>query len=126
MYPQNAPNQTMNGQGTTQNMPQIEQGGSGPQPVKEIGFNRDVQNILWSRVQSMSEQELDVLDAVITPQTFPILVKLFPEMQLLFEQGSQVSASQPMMAQGTGMPTQPQQQQPNPLSNPQSKNRLMG
>lgn len=124
MYPQNAPNQTMTGQGTTQNMPPVEQGGAGPQPVKDIGFNQDVQNVLWSRVQAMSEQELDVIDAVITPQTLPVLVKLFPEMQLLFEQGSQVSsASQPMPSQGSGVQMQ---QQPNPLSNPQSKNRLMG
>lgn len=79
-------------------------GAAGPQPVQNIGFNQDVQNILWSRVETLTEQEIDALDKIITPQTFPALVKLFPEIKLLFEQASAM-AQQDMM--GPSMPRQP-------------------
>lgn len=58
---------------------------SGLRQVSDIGFNQDVQNILLSRIQTLTPQEEKVLDAVLTPQTIPVFVKIFPELKPLFD-----------------------------------------
>lgn len=97
--------------------------GAGPQMVEDIGFDQDVQNILWSRIQNLlTPEDMQILDQVITPQTYPVLVKLFPELQLLLAQASSAQGMQQGPIQGAPQPpagpmqgpAQPQQR--NPLS----------
>lgn len=56
-----------------------------PQPVANIGFNQDVQNILLTRIQKMPPQYQKILDSVLTPQTIPAFTMLLPELKPLFD-----------------------------------------
>ena len=59
------------------------------QPQQNVSApNQMVGQILWQRVDTLTEQEVDVFDRIVTPETYPILVKLFPEMEALFQQAS--------------------------------------
>lgn len=97
---------------------------SGPQPVANTGYNKDIQNILWSRIQALGPQAVTALDKICTPETLPILGKIFPELIPLLNQSTaaqQMGQNQPS-AQPTGQgpmprPGAPAQSQ-NPLSNP--------
>jgi len=87
----------MQGMQNNQNMAPQQAGGAAPnmsvgspepsglRPVSEIGFNQDVQNIVLSRIQTMTPEEEAVLDAVITPQTIGVFVKILPELKPLFD-----------------------------------------
>lgn len=57
----------------------------GPSQVADIGFNQDVQNIVLSRIQTMTPQEEQILDAVINPQTAAVFIKILPELKPLFD-----------------------------------------
>lgn len=94
---------------------------SGPQPVENIGFNQDVQNILWSRVQTLTPEEIKVMDTIVTPTTYPVLAKLFPELVPLLQKGTALQ-----QATASTQQTQPEQQQQNPLVNPDVSRGLTG
>ncbi len=72
----------------------------------DIGFNQDVQNVVLSRIQTLNPQEEKILDAVITPQTLPIFLKLLPELKPLLDMMSQGGGAQGPIAPG-GQPGQP-------------------
>ena len=80
----------------------------GPQPVEDIGFDQDVQNILWSRVQTLNQQEVQILDQIVTPQSYPVLVKMFPELKPLLDQATTVKGAQqgPIQGQQAQQPAQ--------------------
>lgn len=66
-------------------------------------FNEEVQQTLFGRIQALSEQEVAILDSIVTQETFPVLSKVFTE---LFSDGTE--QQQP---QGAIQPQQPQQPQ---------------
>ncbi len=66
----------------------------------DIGFNQDVQNVVLSRIQTLNPQEEKILDAVITPQTLPIFLKLLPELKPLLDMMSQGGGDQGPIAPG--------------------------
>lgn len=101
--------------------PQMEEGQVEPGYSPEEGMEGEVpeidgeelQMLLFSRVKQLSQPEMQILDSIITPQTVPVLFKLFPELGILFDQGSQLrqqGGAQPPAA-GGGMPQMPQQGQ---------------
>lgn len=49
-----------------------------------LQFNSNVQNILLHRIQSLTPPEEQILDAVVTPETLPVFVKILPELKPLF------------------------------------------
>jgi len=51
-----------------------------PQGQKQDWFDPHVQQVLFGRIQSLREDEVEILDSIVTPQTFPILAKVFPEL----------------------------------------------
>lgn len=75
----------------------------GPHPVDNIGFNQDVQNILLTRIQTLTPQEAKIMDSVINAQTIPVLLKVFPELKPLFDQMAKGAQGGPI-----GQPGQPQ------------------
>ncbi len=89
-----------------------------------------LQMLLFDRVRQLSPQEMQVLDSIITPQTVPVLFKLFPELGILFDMGSQLQGMNGGSGQGQeqeqGQPQMGQAQQPNPLSNPNVSRGLSG
>jgi hypothetical protein len=58
---------------------------SGLRPAADIGFNQEVQNIVLSRIQTMTPEEEKILDAVISPQTVGVFIKILPELKPLFD-----------------------------------------
>ena len=83
----------MQQQGGMPQAPQApQQGGPMQSPQQALGFIQGVQDILYARVQALTEDEINTLDTIITPETYPILVKIFPELEQLFEQGSNYDA----------------------------------
>lgn len=87
-----------------------------------------LQMLLFDRVRQLSPQEMQVLDSIITPQTVPVLFKLFPELGILFDMGSQLQGMNGGggQEQEQGQPQMGQAQQPNPLSNPNVSRGLSG
>jgi hypothetical protein len=66
--------------------PPQDQRQSGLQPASDIGFNQEIQNIVLTRIQqTLTPEEGQMLDAVITPQTVGVFLKILPELQPLFE-----------------------------------------
>jgi hypothetical protein len=108
----------------------------GPQPVNDIGFNQQVQNILFSRIDKLSEEEYaafeDSFDSIITPETMPVLEKVFPELAMLLMQASAFTGQEPMI--GGGQPAAGGAQQyaasgeveENPLTSNGASRGLMG
>lgn len=107
---------------TQQQMPQQQmsqqpqQGMQAPQLRGE-----DVQALLFSRIETLSPQEMQVLDSIITPETVPVLFKIFPELGILFDKGSQLQ-------QGAGRQQmqRPQQQMSSIPVDPNLSRGLMG
>lgn len=110
----------------------------GAQPMPEIN-GEELQMLLFSRVQQLSPPEMQILDDIITPQTVPVLFKLFPELGVLFERGTHIQAFLAQQGAGgpegaQGMPQQPMPQQPapaqaanaNPLVDDRASAGLMG
>jgi hypothetical protein len=62
------------------------------QPDEEIGA------MLIARLSAMSEQELQMLDTVITPEVAQVLMKLLPELQQLIEAVGGQGSLQPQAA----------------------------
>ena len=113
---------------------QMQQGPEG-QPMPEID-GEELQMLMMERVGTLSPPEMQVLDSIITPQTVPVLFKLFPELGILFEQGSQIQAymqqqggqqpqGQPQMQQQQMQQQGQPQQQANPLINDEVSAGLM-
>lgn len=112
----------------------------GPQPVANIGYNKNVQSLLFTRIQALNPQEMQALDQVITPQSLPVLGKIFPELIPLLNQSTAGKPTvrdggppgQPPLPPGGGgaapggppggMPPGQPSASGNPLTNPQSGN----
>jgi hypothetical protein len=64
--------------------------------------DEDIAAMLVARLSAMSEQELQMLDAVITPEVAKVLMKLLPELQELISAveggGAQQAAPAPRQA----------------------------
>lgn len=127
-----------------------EEGEDMEQPMPQQGMEQgvptingeDLQMLLLDRVRQLNPQEMQVLDSIITPESIMVLFKIFPELGVLFEKGTQVQG----MAGGGGQgmnPQMPQQdpaapqaspaqfqgqqeEEPNPLSNPNISRGLTG
>lgn len=107
-------------------MPQA--GGAPPAPMID---GEDLQMLLFSRVAEMNPQEQQTLDALITPETLPVLFKLLPELGILFEQASAIKGMQ-----GEGMEPEEEyedeegmdyeEESDNPLINENLSRGLMG
>lgn len=78
---------------------------------------QEIAAVLWLRIDHLQPSEIAALDRVITPDTAPVLMKIFPELAPLIEQGSalqqpggpamgQMPAGQPP-AMATGQPQVP-------------------
>lgn len=83
-------------------MPQAQQAQSpgGPMPPAAAGggaqpmvSGEEVQGLLFSRINQMTPEEMQMLDSIITPKTLPMLFKLLPELAILFEQGSNLKGA---------------------------------
>lgn len=89
--------------------------GAAPQggaPGPDLGFNQQVYQIVMSRIQTMTPEEEQVLDSVISPQTLPVFLKILPELKPLLDLMSQGGEGQqgPISADGGGA------EERNPLS----------
>jgi len=92
---------------------EFEEGMGGPEINGE-----ELQMLLFSRVQELSQPEMMILDQMITPQTVPVLFKLFPELGILFEQGTQLQGMSPQgQANVQQMPAGSAYESENPLVN---------
>jgi hypothetical protein len=60
--------------------------------------DEDIAAMLVARLSAMSEQELQMLDAVITPEVAQVLMKLLPELQQLIEAVGGQGSLQPQAA----------------------------
>lgn len=62
------------------------------QPVigqpQNILRGEDVQKLLLQRVAQMDEYDLEILDSIINEETISMLVKLLPELAILFKEAS--------------------------------------
>lgn len=84
----------------------------------ETVFNPDdrVKHVLWNRISVLDDAELEMVDAMVTPQNVAMWLKLFPELSELLAQASAMDAvmgmsQEEIMAQHGGMP----QAMPGPL-----------
>lgn len=87
---------------------QMSQGGAMPmQPPPQQQQNipqiraEDLQKVLLQRVAQLSPEETDVLDAMITPETVMVLVKLFPELGVVFIEASALRGADEKEEMGT-------------------------
>ena len=78
---------------------------AGGMPTIDIRPNPAFQKILATRIKILPPQDAQVFESIITPQTVPVLTKVLPELQPLFDE---------MLKQGGGGPIgqQPQGQPP--------------
>ena len=86
----------MNAENPMQNLP--------PEAMKNLlEPNEEIGAMLVARLSAMSEQELQMLDTVITPEVTQVLMKLLPELQELIAAveggGGQMAQADPMMAE---------------------------
>lgn len=90
-------------------------------PAAQGGQENAIIPILAPRIESLSEVELSALDAMVTPETFPIMMKILPELQGLWQASNAMRA-----ASGGGVPDdmggpirggQAPQPQPQPMVN---------
>lgn len=94
---------------------------AGPQRVADIGFNQDIQNVLLSRIDSLPPQEVEMMDAFVTPQNIGVLTKVFPEIAVLFQEASSLKQGgqpSPTPAPAVGGQVQQQASAPMPQSQP--------
>ena len=93
----------MNAENPMQNLP--------PEAMKSLlQPDEEIAAMLVARLSAMSEQELQMLDTVITPEVAQVLMKLLPELQELIsavEGGGAQMAQEPQQA--------PMQQQAPPM-----------
>lgn len=61
-----------------------------PSPIRA----EDLQKVLLQRVAQLSPEEEDILDSMITPETNIVLMKLFPELGIIFEVGSSLRGAE--------------------------------
>lgn len=94
------------------------------EPETPMIDGEQLQMLLFSRFKELTPVEMQILDSIITPQTVPVLFKLFPELGVLFDMGSQLQGMAPQ-GQPQPMMGQPQQTAAMP-SNPNVSRGLMG
>ncbi len=122
-------NKQMPPQAGAQQMPMQPSPQAAQQPPMPELRGEDVQMLLFSRVQNLTEPEMVTLDQMITPETIVVLLKLFPELAILFERASAFQGEQYQ-----GQPQQQAQQEyeqddeegGNPLVNNNLSRGLMG
>ncbi len=91
-----------------------------------------LQALLFDRVKQLTPEEMQILDSIVTPESVPVLFKLFPELGILFDMGSQLQGSPGQEQAGGGQPAPPapepqrQEESQNPLSNPDVSRGLRG
>lgn len=99
-----------------------------PQPQQQPMVNgEELQGLLFSRIGQMSDEELDVLQSIITPETASVLFKLLPELGILIEkalQGSEEGMGSMPEKEG-GSDTSMEHESDNPLVNPKISSGLM-
>lgn len=62
-----------------------------------------IQRELFARIDTLSQQEMQVLDSMITIQTLPVWVKIAPELAPLLQMASEIQAyDQRLMQSGAG------------------------
>lgn len=71
----------------------------------------ELQMLMFNRIAELTPQEQQVFASIVTPQTAAVMLKMFPELGILFDQilsgqGGQ-AATQPPQATGQMMPGQP-------------------
>lgn len=54
----------------------------------------EIMQVLWMRVDGLTPQEIAMLDRAITPETAPVLVKIFPELEAMIRQASVFTGQQ--------------------------------
>lgn len=97
-------------------MPQQGQPQNNITPQQESGG--DIKKLLFSRFSKLSYQEADVFASIITKETYPVLLKVFPELDVLLQQAlvfngekSQDDYTSPQQ-QDYIKPTAPQEENP--------------
>jgi hypothetical protein len=65
-----------------------------------------ITSVLLMRMSNMSQQELEILGEVMTPETVTVMLKLLPELRDLIEAVSQRGAAEPMQEQAEPMQEQ--------------------
>lgn len=91
----------------------------------------ELQMLMFERVQQLSPEEMQVFSSIITPQTVAVLLKMFPELGILFDEvlSGQMGQGQPQPQQGAQMmPGQPAPGagEQHPFINPNVSKGLMG
>lgn len=75
---------------------QMDAGGPQAMPPKNLVNKKmlapsaAVQRILFARLETLDAQDVKALDKAITPETAPVLAKIFPELMPLIQNGTQV------------------------------------
>lgn len=94
-------------QGQPQQMEEADMESDYAEGMPEIN-GEELQMLMFNRVAELTPQEQQVFASVVTPQTVPVLFKMFPELGILFDQilsGQGGAQSQP--GAGQMMPGQP-------------------
>lgn len=85
---QMAPQQAMPQGGPPSMPPELAAAAGGTAQQQEIAFGKVMQILLLKRIGEMSQEELEALDAIITPESITVLAKLLPELIPVFEHAS--------------------------------------
>ena len=80
--------------------------------------DEEIAAMLVARLSAMSEQELRMLDTVITPEVAKVLMKLLPELQELIEEVGGGAAQQAPQAAQQAQQADQQAQQAAPQASP--------
>lgn len=68
--------------------PEMSGGSGGSAQQQEIAMGKVMQILLLKRIGEMSQEELEALDSIITPESITVLAKLLPELIPVFENAS--------------------------------------
>lgn len=67
---------------------------AGMPPQQPMVSGEEVQGLLFSRIQQFDERDMQLLDDIITMENMPMLLKLLPELAILFEKGTNIQSAQ--------------------------------
>lgn len=99
---QMAPQQAIPQGGQPSMPPEMAGAVGGTAQQQEIAFGKVMQILLLKRIGEMSQEELEALDAIITPESITVLAKLLPELIPVFEQASSLREDGGSMAEEGG------------------------